>query len=61
VVLVESDLLYRVEDSKPVFDGKQGRWEDLEGWYVIAPGNVRKYLAWLVDQKSRGEREDVPE
>jgi len=60
-VLVKSELLYQVKAGEPYFDGKLGRWEDLEGWYVVAPGNVRDYLVWRAKEKAREDREDVPE
>jgi len=54
-------MIFQVRGGQPYFNDKVGKWPDLEGWYVVAPGNVRDYLVWRAKEKARGERGDVPE
>jgi len=35
-----------MKDGLPVFDGESYPLLEIEGYYVIAPGNVLNYLKW---------------
>jgi len=46
VVLPESHRIFVMKDGLPVFDGESYPLLEIEGYYVIAPGNVLNYLKW---------------
>jgi hypothetical protein len=48
-----------VKEGRPVFAGQAHEWSEVEGWYVIAPGNVQKYLEWLLEQRRKAREGEV--
>jgi hypothetical protein len=53
VILRSDERIFVVENGAPVFDGKVHAWSEVEGWFLVSPGNVQKYLQWLRDVKKR--------
>lgn len=66
IVLEESDRIFIVRDSKLMF-GRSGTeleeypFTEVEGWYVVAPGNLVGYLRWLAHDRAREKEAAVEE
>lgn len=60
LVLTDNDRIFQVKHANPVFGERIYSWHEVEGWYVIAPANLRAYLVWMAEKKAEEEREDVP-
>ena len=59
IVLPSDAQIYVVRSGHPEFDGTPADWADLEGWFVISPGQVLHYLRWLSDEKARARAAEI--
>jgi len=60
VVLSSDSRILQIENSVPVYDGDIIPWSEVEGWYLVSPGNVLDYLKWASDRKAERDARTVP-
>jgi len=60
VVLPATDRVFRIEQGRPVWDGQPYPLSEIEGWYVLSPGNLLQYAEYMAAKRKREREAEIP-
>ncbi len=55
IILPSDQRIFVIKEGAPEFDGVPFPYSEIEGYYVIAPGNMLEYLKWARRMQDEAE------